>query len=381
MRVLGLAYQADEATPALTSDGATGVSSAPIVGIDGATPGFEGIRGHAVALAQLERALGRGHFHHATLFVGPAGVGKATVARAVVRALHCPQDPGRGCGSCNSCRRIALDRHGGLEWIVPEAAGGRIKIEAARDLATRMPLAPFDGSVHVVILDPAESIGEQAFNAMLKTLEEPPPGVYFILIASSLDGLLPTILSRCAVVRFGRLSDDDVAHVLDGAIAMRPPEAPVPAARRMLAIRLAEGSAGAAISLVLDTSLDAVHGLLRAAAQAASTGPAAIFAGESSALATAWAAATAGPPTGKPARERAAVMRTSELWLADLRERICARPGIPEVIAIADDRSTLTRATDVLLDLQSRLDRNANARLAFEAALVDLWEHAADARA
>lgn len=381
MHIVGLAYQADVATPASTSDGVAGVSSAAAVGIDRTTPGFEGIRGHAIALAQLERALGRGHFHHASLFVGPAGVGKATIARAVARALHCPNEPGRGCGACNSCRRIMLDRHGGLEWIVPENPGGRIKIDAARDVATRMPHAPFDGPVHVVVIDPAEALTEQGFNAMLKTLEEPPPGVYFILIASSLDGLLPTILSRCAVVRFGRLPDDEVAAVLDVAIAERPPEEPVPPARHMLAIRLAEGSAGSAISLVLDTSLDAIHGLLRAASQAASTGPAAIFAGESSQLAGAWAAATVGPVTGKPARERAAVMRTSELWLVDLRERICARPGIPEVTAVGDDRNALTRATDVLLELQTRLDRNANARLAFEAALVELWEHRTHARA
>jgi DNA polymerase-3 subunit delta' len=307
------------------------------------------------------------------LFVGPKGVGKATVARALARALHCPVAPGRGCGACPTCHRIDTDRHAGLEWIVPEAPGGKIKVEAARELATRLLLAPFEGDAHVVVFDPAEALTDQAFNAMLKTLEEPRPGVYFVLVASALDGLLPTILSRCATVRFGRLQDDDVAAALDAALAQRTDTAEIPAARRLLAIRLADGSPGAACDLALDPTLDATHALLREAAAAATRGPAAIFAGEASPLSVAWATATAGPPTGKPARERQAVMRTAELWLLDLRKRLRGRDGIPEIAALAGDRQQWTRATDTLLELQTRLERNANARLAFEAALLELW--------
>jgi DNA polymerase-3 subunit delta' len=346
---------------------------APPVGIEATATGFDGVRGHAVALAQLARALERGTLHHAMLFVGPKGVGKATVARALARALHCPVAPGRGCGACPTCHRIDTDRHAGLEWIVPETPGGKIKVEAARELATRLLLAPFEGDAHVVVFDPAEALTDQAFNAMLKTLEEPRPGVYFVLVASALDGLLPTILSRCATVRFGRLQDDEVAAALDAALAQRTDAPEIPAARRLLAIRLADGSPGAACELALDPTLDATHALLREAATAATRGPGAIFAGEASPLSVAWATATAGPPTGKPARERQAVMRTAELWLLDLRERLRGRDGIPEIAALAGDRQQWTRATDTLLELQTRLERNANARLAFEAALLELW--------
>ncbi len=346
------------------------------MGID-TTTGFGAVRGHAVALAQLGRALERGQLHHAMLFVGPKGVGKAKVARALARGLHCATLPGRGCGSCSTCRRIDADRHGGLEWIVPETTGARIKVEAARELATRLLLAPFEGDAHVVVFDPAEALTDQAFNILLKTLEEPRPGVHFVLIATSLDGLLPTILSRCAVVRFGRLADDDVAFALDAALAERAE--PVPEARRVLAIRLADGSPGAATDLAQDPTLDETHALLREASRAAVRGPGSIFAGESSPLSQAWSGATAGPTTGKPARERQAVMRTTELWLLDLRERLRGREGVPDVAATGSDRPAWTRATDTLLELQTRIDRNANARLAFEAALLELWSDA-DAR-
>ncbi len=355
-------------------------SLAPTVGIEATAAGFGAVRGHAVALAGLERALARGQLHHAMLFVGPRGVGKAKVARALARALHCPVAPRRGCGECSTCHRIDTDRHAGLEWMVPESIGAKIKVEAARELATRLQLAPFEGDAHVVVLDPAEALTDQAFNTMLKTLEEPRPGVHFVLIAEALDGLLPTILSRCAVLRFGRLGDDDVAFALDHALADRPSDDEVPAARRLLAIRLADGSAGTAIELALDVTLDATHALLREASRAAERGPAVIFAGESSALSTSWASATAGPTTGKSARERLAVMRTSELWLLDLRERLRGRDGVPDVVAPRGDRRAWTRATETLIELQTRLERNANARLAFEAALLDLWEHGDDAR-
>ncbi len=349
--------------------------------MDAARAGLAGVRGHAALRAQLRRSIERGQLHHAQLFVGPRGVGKATTARALARALHCRIAPGTGCAPdgerCTSCQRIDNDRHAGVEWIVPETAGGKLKVEAARELATRLQLAPFEGEHHVVVIDPAESLTEQATNALLKTLEEPRPGVCFVLVAQSLDAMLPTILSRCATVRFGRLTDDDVEAVLDGALAQRDAEAePVPDERRALAMRLADGSPGVAIELALDETLDATHQLLREAARAVELGPLAIFGGDASAFGQAWAAAGAGPPTGRAARERNAVQRAVELWLLDLRERIRGRAGVPGVSSVGRDRAAWLHATDVLVELQERLDRNANARLVLEQTLLELGEPA-----
>ncbi len=336
---------------------------------------FPNVRGHRAAQAQLTRALARGQLHHALLVVGPRGVGKATLCRAMARALHCPVAPGIGCGTCVSCHRIENDRHTGVEWITPEDAGGKIKVEVARELATRLQLAPFEGDRHVVIFDPAEALTEQAFNALLKTLEEPNPGVHFFLIATGLDAILPTILSRCATIRLGRLDEADVAHALDQALARRGDEAePVPPDRRELAARLADGSAGTAVELALDPMLDRTADLVRAAVAAVRVGAAEIFAGEQGELGRAWAAATAGPTAGKPARERNATLRMSELWLLHLRELIRARAPIPGLDDPWGSLAGWSRAADVLLELQGRIANNANARLVLEQALLELGD-------
>jgi len=337
-----------------------------------------GVHGHHEALVRLARATARGQLHHAIVFAGPRGVGKAAVARALARALHCREAPGIGCRRCASCRRVDAGLHAGVEWIEPESAGGKIKVETARELATRVLSAPFEGDAHVVVFDPAEALTEQAWNALLKTIEEPRPGVHFLLLAQGLEGLLPTILSRCAVVRFGRLTDDEVRTVLAEVLAAREADAPeIPQARRELAVRLADGAPGIAAELALDASLDAIHRLLSEAIAAARSGPAAIFAGDRGALGQAFADASAGPPTGKPARERQAVTRMAELWLLHLRERMRGREGLPGLAALpkADDGGPGSLfAAARLLDLQERLERNANARLVLEHALLELGE-------
>jgi DNA polymerase-3 subunit delta' len=352
---------------------------------------LSGVRGHDEARLRLARAVARRSLHHSLVFVGPKGVGKATTARALARALHCTVAPGIGCRECPSCRRVDAGMHAGVEWIVPETAGGKIKVEVARELATRLLSAPFEGDAHLVVFDPADALTEQAWNALLKTIEEPRPGVHFVSIAQGLDSLLPTILSRSAVVRFGRIADDDVGHVLDEVLARRAEsdddddaaKADVPPARRALAMRLAEGSPGVAVELALDASLDAIHRLLAQAVDAARRGPASIFAGERGGLGQAFADASAGPQTGKPARERLAVARMTELWLLHLRERMRGREGVPELGELArahDGGAGSLRAAALLLELQDRLERNANARLVLEHALLELEGGSAGAR-
>lgn len=331
---------------------------------------FPGVRGHAQAQARLSRAITRDQLHHGLIFVGPSGVGKATLARGLGAALHCQVEPGVGCGSCTSCRRIAAGTHAGVEWLAPAEPGGRVKIEHARTLAHRLELAPFEGNHHLVVFDPADAIGEAGFNAMLKTIEEPRPGVHFVMIVTGLDVLLPTILSRCLTVRLGRLADEDVTAIVQQQMA--DAEEPPSPARIELAVGLAGGSAGLAVRLALDPTLDASLALLAQVVGASQSGPAAIFAGDKSPLWRAWSEAVGPVKTGRPARERAMLRQLCELWLLHLRERLRGRDGLPGVPAGHADARAVLSQLDQVQGLLESLPRNPNVRLSLEQTLLSL---------
>jgi len=338
------------------------------------TAHFPGVRGHAQAQARLSRAIARDQLHHGLIFVGPAGVGKATLARGLAAALHCKEAPALGCGACTACRRIAAGTHAGVEWVSPDEPGGRVKIEQARALANRLEMAPFEGDHHVVVFDPAEAIGEGGFNAMLKTLEEPRPGVHFVMIVTGLDVLLPTILSRCLTVRLGRLEDADVAAIVSDQVAGRleQGEDPPTPARIELAVGLAGGSAGLAVRLALDPTLDASLALLGQVVGAAQAGPPAIFGGDKSPLWRAWSEAVGPVKTGRPARERATLRRLCDLWLLHLRERLRGREGLPGVPTGPAGARAVLRQLDHVQALLERLGRNPNVRLSLEQTLLSM---------
>ncbi len=316
-----------------------------------------------MALARLTRALSRGQLHHALLLTGPEGVGKATVALAVARALHCPASPRLGCRACNTCRRIDEGHHVGVEWLRPPPGARSIGVEAARDVRARVELAPLEGNAHAVIVDTSDALTTEAANALLKALEEPRPGVYFLLLADNLRSLLPTILSRCMPVRLGRLDDADVAAIVQDQVPDADRE------RLAVCVRLAGGSAGLARQLLADESLNPAMKLLQAALGAAGQGPAAIFSGKDSPLWTAWADATVGPPTGRPARERAAASRIIDLWLLHLGETVRGRPGLVDASL---NLPLAARQMNVLHRARDSLGLNANVRLTLEQALLDL---------
>ncbi|MGH1343166.1 MAG: ATP-binding protein [Nannocystales bacterium] len=338
------------------------------------TSQFPGVRGHAQAQARLSRAIARDQLHHGLIFVGPAGVGKATLAKGLAAALHCKEAPAVGCGACTACRRIAAGTHAGVEWLAPDEPGGRVKIEQARALANRLEMAPFEGDHHIVVFDPADAIGEAGFNAMLKTLEEPRPGVHFVMIVTGLDVLLPTILSRCLTVRLGRLEDADVAAIVSAQVSglQEQGEDPPTPARIELAVGLAGGSAGLAVRLALDPTLDAALALLGQVVGAAQAGPAAIFGGDKSPLWQAWSEAVGPAKTGRPARERATLRRLCDLWLLHLRERLRGRNGLPGVPTGPKGARAVLRQLDHVQALLERLGRNPNVRLSLEQTLLSM---------
>ncbi|MGE5813383.1 MAG: ATP-binding protein [Acidobacteriota bacterium] len=176
------------------------------------------IRGHRRLLELLAGAVGRKALPPTLLFDGPEGVGKYTTAMALAQALNCLQPiefaGGRdGCGTCASCRKIARGTHPDIATIAPD--DGSIKVDTIRDeVLQKSGFRPFEGRMRVFVVDQADSMVPQAQDALLKTLEEPPPGSVFILVSAVADSLLPTVRSRSYRLRFGRLSEVDVTQVL-----------------------------------------------------------------------------------------------------------------------------------------------------------------------
>lgn len=162
---------------------------------------FTSILGQERAVKQLKQALHRGKLHHAYLFCGLPGVGKEKTARELIKALNCDRPNGEGgCDRCPSCSQIERGIHPDYIHLRPE--GTSIRIEQIRDLQQRLSFGPALGRCRLCLLDPASDLNEAAANAFLKTLEEPPPATYFVLLVQDPGELLPTVVSRCVSVTF-----------------------------------------------------------------------------------------------------------------------------------------------------------------------------------
>ncbi len=159
--------------------------------------------GHAWAVELLQEHIRRGQLRHAYLLTGPRGVGKRTLALAFSRAIICSQPPAPGefCGSCRNCVRIHRMEHPDLAVVQAEQEGGVLKVENVRDLQHSLALTPYEASHRLALLLRFHEANASAQNALLKTLEEPAPQVVLILTANSGENLLPTIVSRCEVLR------------------------------------------------------------------------------------------------------------------------------------------------------------------------------------
>ncbi len=161
----------------------------------------------------LLNALKNGNISHAYLFCGPRGTGKTSTARILAKAVNCLTNNGRGepCNECEMCRAIAEDR--AMDVIEIDAASNR-GIDDIRDLREKVNYTPTQARRKVYIIDEFHMLSKDASNALLKTLEEPPPHVIFVLATTESHKVLPTILSRCQHFDFHRLSRSDVAAKL-----------------------------------------------------------------------------------------------------------------------------------------------------------------------
>lgn len=156
--------------------------------------------------ACLINALDTDRVHHAFLFTGTRGVGKTTIARILAKSLNCEQGvSSTPCGECSACREIDEGRF--VDLIEVDAAS-RTKVEDTRDLLDNVQYAPTRGRFKVYLIDEVHMLSNHSFNALLKTLEEPPPHVKFLLATTDPQKLPVTILSRCLQFNLRRLSQD-----------------------------------------------------------------------------------------------------------------------------------------------------------------------------
>ncbi len=173
---------------------------------------FETVVGQAHITSTLRNAISRGHLAHAYLFCGPRGVGKTTCARIFAKAINCLDPAGAdACGQCESCLSFNESRSFNIHEL--DAASNN-SVDDIRALTDQVRIPPQIGRYSVYIIDEVHMLSQAAFNAFLKTLEEPPAHAVFILATTEKHKILPTILSRCQIYDFNRIKvEDGVAYL------------------------------------------------------------------------------------------------------------------------------------------------------------------------
>ncbi len=177
---------------------------------------FADVVGQEHVVRTLRNAVEQGQVHHAYLFVGSRGTGKTSMAKILAACLNCdgaPTSPTTApCGKCESC--VAIASATSLDVIEMDAASNN-SVDDIRDLREKVAYAPVSGRHKVYILDEAHMLSPQAWNAFLKTLEEPPPRTIFVLATTEAQKVLPTVVDRCHRFDFGRPTVEQVATVLE----------------------------------------------------------------------------------------------------------------------------------------------------------------------
>lgn len=320
--------------------------------------------GNRQAQAMLERAVLTEQVSHAYLLTGPERIGKTTLALAFARLLQCTGRDTRApdsCGTCPSCRKIEHANHPDVTLVEPPEGKHWLSIELIRDLQRAASLAPYEGRWRIFVVPRAERMRAEAVNALLKTLEEPPPNVVLVLTSSEPELLLPTVISRCQVVPLHPLSPAEIAAALGERWNVEQTEAAALAG-------LAAGRLGWAVEAQDKPELRERHAAL---------------------MQQIVALAAAAPPArlrlvAPLAADTDAARTTVEVWTLWWRDVVLAATGATELTSPGAAREAaerlgrtlgLARAEPFLrrlLTTRAQLDQNANARLALEVLALDM---------
>ncbi|KAB7619744.1 DNA polymerase III subunit gamma/tau [Alkalilimnicola sp. S0819] len=207
---------------------------------------FAELAGQEHVLRALVNGLERGQLHHAFLFTGTRGVGKTTIARILAKCLNCEQGvTAEPCGRCSACQEIDQGRF--VDLIEVDAAS-RTKVDDTRELLDNVQYAPSRGRYKIYLIDEIHMFSSHSFNALLKTLEEPPPHVKFLLATTDPQKIPVTILSRCLQFSLKRLAPSMIANHLQKVLGEEGIEFEVAALQRLA--RAADGSMRDGLSLL-----------------------------------------------------------------------------------------------------------------------------------
>src|SRR5512147_1154253 len=175
------------------------------------------ITGHEWAVDMLKKHVINGTTRHAYLLSGPPGLGRRTLALRFAQALNCqtPTAPGIPCGICRDCKQIETMQHADLSVVQADSEGGTLKVDQIREIRKAITYKPYQSKYRVALFLRFHEANDNAANALLKTLEEAPSYAVLLLTADNPEQLLPTILSRCEVLRLRPLKIEEVKRDLE----------------------------------------------------------------------------------------------------------------------------------------------------------------------
>ena len=322
--------------------------------------------GNSRALNALTSAVSSGSPARSYIFAGPERVGKAAAALRLAQALNCAGgDP--PCLACETCRRIGEAKFADVQTVTVEAATDgpahkAIAVEQMRDVEATVALAPYEGRKRVVIVDPAEEMSTGAQNAFLKTLEEPPPHVVFVLVSANADRLLETVRSRCRRVEFGLVPTTEI----EAGLIKRGTDAEQAA----VLARLAAGRPGWALEAAATPALLTKRDEALDAARSLAVMDLADRIDAAAKLSDAFK------------KDRANVDETLAQWLGWWRDVVLTQSGAGDAIANLDrreqieadaqhhDRAQVTAFVAALRETRQHLRANVQSRIALDALML-----------
>jgi len=319
--------------------------------------------GHQWTVGLLHEHVARKSLRHAYLITGPQGVGRRTLALRLSQAVNClqPPEPGEPCGACRPCTLIGRMQHPDLAVVQATQVGGTLKVDQIRELQSSLSLTPYEAQYRVAVLLRFEEAHISAQNAFLKTLEEPPPRVILLVTAESPERLLPTVVSRCEVIRLRPLPVDEVSQGLEERWG-------IPQDQALLLAHLSGGRPGYALRLHQHPEMLENRRLRLEDHQRLLT----------------WSRAQRLEYAEKLVKDKEGLLITLQTWSSLWRDvLICAAGSASPLVNLdrADDiarlaaRFGLRRANEVVAAIQRTsdlLDHNVNPRLATEVLMLDL---------